>query len=104
MARRYAPLPESGVRSLTGEIFKSFTDPHADLGYWLARCEGFRVEAPAGRLGTVSALRWESRADRPDRLVVRTGLLNRRELELQPAEIERIVPGQKLVVLKRDVV
>jgi hypothetical protein len=29
-----------------------------DQDYWLCRCEGFRVEAPNGRLGSVEAVRF----------------------------------------------
>jgi hypothetical protein len=45
-----------------------------DTDYWLCRCEGFAVEAPQGRLGIVEEVRFRSRLDRPDELLVRGGL------------------------------
>jgi hypothetical protein len=42
-----------------------------DHDYWLCRCEGFRVDAPTGRLGLVEAVRFGARLDRPDELLVR---------------------------------
>lgn len=46
-----------------------------DHDYWLGRCEGFRVDAPSGRLGLVEAVRFGARLDRPDELLVRGGVL-----------------------------
>jgi len=47
----------------------------SDHDYWLCRCEGFRVDAPTGRLGSVEAVRFGARLDRPNELLVRGGLL-----------------------------
>ncbi len=51
-----------------------------DHDYWLGRCEGFRVDAPSGRLGLVEAVRFGARLDRPDELLVRGGVLRNRTL------------------------
>ena len=79
-------------------LFKSFVGSGADLDYWLGRCEGFQVLEPSGRLGTVVGLRWESRVDRPDRLVVRTRLRHEREVPVEA--VERIDPSARVVLVK----
>ena len=42
--------------------------------YWLARCEGWQVTTPNGRLGSVRRLLYGTRLDRPDALIIQTGL------------------------------
>jgi hypothetical protein len=49
--------------------------PAFDLDYRLCRCEGFRVDSPAGRVGVVREVHFRSRIDRPDALAVKTGFL-----------------------------
>jgi hypothetical protein len=71
-----------------------------DQDYWLCRCEGFRVDAPNGRLGLVEAVRFGARLDRPDELVVRGGLLRNRTLVVPVSEIEEVVPRQQRLVLR----
>ncbi len=58
--------------------------------YWLARCEGWRVETPAGRLGTVCRLLYGSRLDVPDALLIRGGVLRRREVLVDAHTVEEI--------------
>jgi hypothetical protein len=55
-------------------------DPrHSSLGidYWLHRCEGFRVDSPVGRVGTVKGVRFEGSIE-AELLEVRSGLLGHR--------------------------
>lgn len=73
-----------------------------DLSYWLSRCEGFRVESPEGRIGTVEGVRYGSRADRPDALVVRAGFFGRRRLTIPVDQVERINARERVVVLLRS--
>jgi hypothetical protein len=71
-----------------------------ERGYLLARCEGFQVESPAGKVGLVEGVRFVSRIDRPDLLEVRAG---RHHLMLIPIEeIEEIdLEEERLVVRNR---
>lgn len=66
-------------------------------GYWLRRCEGFRVETPEGFLGWVEDV-WLGASHEPDALVVRSGQLGRRVLSLA-GEVVRVVPERECVVL-----
>jgi hypothetical protein len=70
-----------------------------DRDYWLCRCEGFKVDAPAGRLGFVEAVRFGSRLDRPDELLVRGGILGNRRLVVAVADVDEVLPLQQLVIL-----
>ena len=72
-----------------------------DHDYWLCRCEGFRVDAPVGRLGLVEAVRFGARLDRPDELLVRRGLLRNRTLAVPVSDVEEVVPRQQRLVLRR---
>jgi hypothetical protein len=71
-----------------------------DSDYWLCRCEGFQVDSPAGRLGVVTGLRYRSRHDRPDGLVVQGGLLGSSHQLIDVSEIAEILPGEERITLK----
>ncbi len=71
-----------------------------DHDYWLCRCEGFRVDAPTGRLGLVEAVRFGARLDRPDELLVRGGLLRNRTLVVPVSDVQEVVPQQQRLVLR----
>jgi len=58
------------------------------------------VRAPAARLGVVRAVRFRSRLDRPDQIVVGGGLLGNREHILAIAEVLEIVPGEELILVR----
>src|SRR5881296_3594203 len=66
--------------------------------YWLRRCEGFRVEAPSGRIGHVRGIRFGRTAE-PEVLEVRAGLLGRRTLLIPVAEVSEIGPVERRLVL-----
>jgi hypothetical protein len=68
--------------------------------YWLRRCEGFRVESPQGRLGTVEELRFRSDAERPDSLAVRAGWLRRRLIVVPVEQVDEILPRQRRIILR----
>jgi hypothetical protein len=67
--------------------------------YWLRRCEGFRVESPAGRIGTVGGVRFGA-SSQPHVLEVRAGLLSRRLLLLPVHEVEEIIPEEERIILR----
>jgi hypothetical protein len=75
----------------------------ADRDYWLTRCDGFAVEAPAGRhLGVVEGVRFGSRIDRPEQLEVAVGRVRRQLLLVPVDDVESVSGEQQLIVLKRD--
>ena len=71
-----------------------------DRDYWLCRCEGFRVDAPTGRLGLVEAVRFGSRLDRPDELLVRGGVLGNRRRVVAVSDVQEVIPRQQRIVLR----
>jgi hypothetical protein len=76
-----------------------------DADYWLSRAEGFAVESPsAGRVGVVESLRFYSRHDRPDELVVRVGRLGRRLIAIAADDVDSVLPREKRLILKTSAV
>jgi hypothetical protein len=69
--------------------------------YWLARCEGFRVDSADGRFGLVEAVMFRTRPDEADALVVRAGVLGRRLVIVPIDDIGEVVPRRKRLVLAR---
>ena len=90
------------MKRIEGTMFESFPSDRPDRGYWLRRCEGFRVETPAGRLGTVESLRFGRLHDCPDELVVRAGLLRSRLVAVDVDDVETVLPREQRIVLRRD--
>ena len=71
-----------------------------DQGYWLAHCEGFRVEEPLRRLGIVEEVLAQPDGGEAVALAVRGGVLGRR-LTLVPAhDVSLVVPRAKRVFLR----
>jgi hypothetical protein len=60
--------------------------------YWLGRCTGFTVEAEGRPCGRVEWLRYGSRLDRPDALIVRHGRLRRRRFIVRAEDVREIDP------------
>jgi hypothetical protein len=77
-------------------------DAASKFDYWLRRCEGFRVDAPQGRVGFVEEVRYASSCDRPDVIAVRAGLLGRLLLIVPVGDVAEILPGEERVVLQRS--
>jgi hypothetical protein len=102
-----APLrirPRQPVRRELGP----WTEPRApaqrdgfDRHYWLAHCEGYRVDAVDGRLGFVEEI--EADAAGAPLLVVRAGRLGRRLLLIPASEAAFIVPRAQRVWLRSPV-
>jgi hypothetical protein len=74
----------------------------SSFDYWLRRCDGFLVDSPQGRVGFVEEVRYASRADRPDVIAVRAGLLGRLLLIVPIDEIAEILPREERIVLQRS--
>lgn len=70
--------------------------------YWLGRCTGYGVRSPAGRVGTVESLRFDTRHDRPDFLVVRTRPIRPRYLLVSVDDVETILPNEQRLTLRSD--
>jgi len=71
-------------------------ETRSDLPTRLRHSEGFVVETPSGRFGTVEGLRGGT----PDFLVVRSGWLGRRRMMISLEDISEVLPRQKLVRLR----
>ena len=68
--------------------------------YWLAHCEGFRVDGIGGRIGIVEEVR---DADGEPLLAVRAGLLGRRVLLVPADAVFEIVPRAMRIWLRGPV-
>jgi hypothetical protein len=71
-------------------------------GDWIARCQGFGVVSPDGRIGTVEEVRYgpSRRWDSPTELAVQAGRGGRRRLIVPVDEIEAVVPEDRVVMLR----
>jgi hypothetical protein len=70
--------------------------------YWLSRCAGFRVDWPDGARGTVEEVRFGSRHDRPDVLLVRVGRLRHRHLLVPTDDVASLSPRERRICLSTD--
>jgi hypothetical protein len=73
-----------------------------DREYWLAHCEGYRVDAEAGRLGFVEAVRADGSPD-GHLLCVRAGRLGLRLLFIPVSQVALIVPRLERIWLSGPV-
>jgi hypothetical protein len=67
----------------------------------LARCHGFSVEAPSGRIGALEDVLYRTSLTRPDELLVRRGWLRRRLLRLPVGRVVEIRVDERRVLLRR---
>ena len=73
-----------------------------DRDYWLAHCEGYRVDAGRRRIGFVQkTLDAETEPGRP-LLVVRGGRLGRRLFTARPEDVVAVVPRELRLWLRSD--
>jgi len=99
------PSPDAEALADEQPTQRRMVDPHPsrvslERDYWLCRCDGFRIESPAGRVGIVEGRRFGSRVDRPDLLEVRIGLFGRRLLLIRVEEVDGIVSDEQRIVLR----
>lgn len=71
-----------------------------DENYWLAHCEGFEVRTQERRLGAICEVRFLSRLDRPDELVVRGGFFGNHEEVVPVDEVVEIAPLSGRLLLR----
>jgi hypothetical protein len=72
-----------------------------DRDYWLAHCEGFRVEADEGAIGFVESV--SAGPEGEPTLAVRAGLLGRRVLLVPAGSVAFIVPRAQRIWLHSPV-
>jgi hypothetical protein len=77
-------------------------DPTTRIEYWLCHCDGFAVETREREIGVVEEVRFASRHDCPDDLIVRVGRLRPRPLAVPVDEVEALYAREQRVVLRRD--
>ena len=73
-----------------------------DQEYWLAHCEGYRVDSDAGPIGLVDEV-CSTPAGHPDLLVLRAGRLRRRRLLLPAEEVMAVAPREGRIVVRSPV-
>lgn len=91
--RRAAPRPQATARASASEF---------DREYWLAHCDGFRVDAAEGRIGFVETV-CSAGEDTATILSIRTGRLGRRLLSVSSANVAFIVPRAERIWLASPV-
>jgi hypothetical protein len=71
-------------------------------GDWVARCEGFGVISPEGRIGTVEEIRYgpSRRWDSPTELAIQVGRGGKLRLIVPVADVAAVVPDDRLVMLR----
>ena len=98
-------FPEQSPNPPRRSVITVRSTPPSDRDYWLTRCDGFLVEAPAGcSVGVVEGVRFGSRIDRPEQLEVAVGRIRPRLLLVPVDEVEYVSGEQQLIVLNRDAV
>jgi hypothetical protein len=71
-----------------------------DEDYWLSHCQGFQARTPERRLGMIREVRFLSRLDRPDELVVVGGLFGHREEIVPVDDVTDVVPYEERIYLR----
>ena len=72
----------------------------SSTNYWLANCEGFHVDAPAGRLGPVLDVLVREGDDMPTSFLVSAGRFIPRLVLVPIDQVEDVRPREKRVVLR----
>lgn len=71
------------------------------LGYRLSQARGFRVVNDKGdELGVLERMRYERHSDRPDEIIVRTGLIRRRRAVLPFESVLSVDVGRGVVQVR----
>src|SRR5438445_7282389 len=77
----------------------AFEERVADCDDWANRCEGFRLDGPSGRLGTVQMVVFDPASGEPAWLQIRTGLFVRRSEAIPVEDIESIDPLRRRMMV-----
>jgi hypothetical protein len=86
-------------RSLMLKLTNTEHDSHdvVDSRYWLVHGDGFRVDGPDGRIGTVMRT-----IEGSGTLVIRTGLLGTHRLAVRFDDVDAIEPWDERLTLRAD--
>jgi hypothetical protein len=78
------------------------TNSERSGGDWVARCEGFGVVSPEGRIGTVEEIRYgpSRRWDSPTELAILAGRGGKLRLIVPVDDVAEVVPDDRLVMLR----
>lgn len=90
-------VPRATLLALTRQTPPQPVDP----AYWLARCEGFEVWSPSGRVGVVAEIVPAGPHGRAELLVL-CGMFRRRRVHVPAADIRDIEPDRLRLTLARE--
>jgi hypothetical protein len=93
-----APVLQAVPRLRVAEVPASF-----DRDYWIAHCEGYRVDGHAGRIGFVDEIRPNPADPRTPLLAIRVGRLGRRIVVVPADEVHSIVPRSERIWLRAPI-
>jgi len=95
---------EVGTRWLSSapESVQGESEAPVDFEYWLAHCEGYRVDSPGGRVGIVENVHHAEGVERAESLAVLAGMFGRRRLIIDAGQVNAIVPHEQCVLLKAN--
>lgn len=71
-----------------------------DTDYWLGHCQGFRVDSPEGKVGRVEDVLFKTSLERPDTLLIRSGLLGAHLVAVPVDEVDEVAPRRGQVALR----
>ncbi len=90
-------VPRATLLALTRQIPPQPVDP----AYWLARCDGFEVWSPSGRVGVVAEI-VPGGSHGAAELVVLCGMFRRRRVTIPATAIREIEPDRLRLTLGRE--
>lgn len=91
---------EAASSEAAGSRSAPSTDLPIDREYWLAHCEGYRVESAGGRVGLVEEVHRDADGERAESLAVLAGMLGRRRIIIPVSEVDAVIPHAERVLLK----
>jgi hypothetical protein len=90
-------VPRATLLALTRQPDPQPVDP----GYWLARCEGFEVWSPSGRVGVVAEI-VPRHPHGTAELLVLCGMFRRRRVAVPAADVKKIEPDLMRLTLAHE--
>ncbi len=90
-----APFIQPAPPRRVAEAPKSF-----DRDYWIAHCEGYRVDGHDGRIGFVEEVRPNPANPHSPLLAIRVGALGRRLIVVRADDVHSIVPRSERIWLR----
>ena len=90
-------VPRATLLALTRQTPPQPVDP----AYWLARCEGFEVWTPSGRVGVVAEI-VPGGSHGTAELVILCGMFRRRRTRVPATEIRQIEPDRLRLTLVHE--